>query len=198
VTQTDSVASDSMTKSVTVTQPNRAPVCAISGSPAPSWSGWTLTLKDASSDPDGTSLPNGLTGSTAITVKWGDNSITKYAPGATATHAYTVAGSYTVTLVATDAAGLSSTNTCTYSAVVSLGTVTGTVKNALGNPVNLAKVQITRTGGPNPYVYTNASGVYTITNVAPGAVTVTATSGTTVLGTKSVTVNSGVNTVNIP
>ena len=202
VTDTTHNTSATASQSVTVSQPNRPPVAAFA-SGSPSMSGWTVTVTDASTDPDGYSAPNGLTGSSAITVTWGDGSSAQFARGGTVSHTYTVANTYTVSLKATDAAGLSSTNSCTYSAVVSMGTVTGTVRNGSGNPVNLAKVTITVPGATKT-AYTNSSGVYTINNVQPGTGrAMTATSGATTFATQAWvtsgvvgTVNSGTNIVN--
>ena len=172
---------------------NRPPVAAFAtGADAPSLSGWTVTVKDSSTDPDGN-----MTGSTAITVRWGDGSYSRCAPGGIVSHTYAVAGNYTISLTAADAAGLTNTVTASTPVMITLGKVTGTVTSG-GVPVSMAKVQLTRPGGPNPYAYTNTSGVYTINNVKPGAVTLTATKGLTNYGTKSVTVASGINTVDFP
>ena len=196
VTDTTHNTSATASQSVTVTQPNRPPVAAFATG-YPSVSGWTVTVKDASTDPDGN-----LTGSSAITVTWGDGPSTRCAPGGTVNHTYTVANTYTITLTATDTAGLSS-SVSSGPIVISMGTVTGTVKNALGNPVNLAKVTITVPGATKT-AYTNSSGVYTISNVQPGTGrAMTATSGATTFATQAWvtsgvvgTVNSGTNIVN--
>jgi len=182
----------------TVAGGNSAPIAAIAtGYPQQSF--WTVTVKDASTDPDG----NLGTSSSAITVQWGNGSYSRCAPGGTVSYTYTVAGNYTISLIATDEAGLTSTPAATASVTISLGTVTGTVKNASGNPVNLAKVTITVPGAVKT-AYTNSTGVYTISNVQPGTgYPMAATSGTTTFATQAWvtsgvvgTVNSGTNTVN--
>jgi len=172
------------------TMANRPPTAAFAPA-TPSLSGWTVTVTDASTDPDGN-----LSGSSAITVAWGDGATSRCASLGTVTHTYASAGTYTIKLTAMDASGLTDTVSATTGAIA-LGKVTGTVTSG-GVPVSMAKVQLTRTGGPNPFAYTNVSGVYTISNVKPGAVTLTATKGTTNYGTQSVTVVSGINTVNFP
>ena len=85
---------------------------------------------------------------------------------------------------------------------MSMGSVTGTVKDALGNNVNLAKVTIV-VSGMTKTAYTNASGVYTINSVKPGTgYPMTATKGTTTYSTQAWTpgpngtIIFGANTVN--
>jgi len=197
VSSSTSVSTATASQSVTLAQPDSAPVAAFAAG-SPSLSGWTASVTDASTDPDGYSStnPNAMSSATAISIVWGDGATTKCAQNATVSHTYATAGNYSIKLTATDNSGLSGTVTASPISV-SLGTVTGTVTIG-GLPASGAKVTITRVGGPNPYAYTNASGVYTISNVKPGAVTVTATQGTTTLGPKSVTVVSSTNTVNLP
>jgi len=190
---TDAVtgAAATISKSVTVTQPNRPPVAALA-SGSPSQNGWTVSVTDASTDPDGN-----LTGSSAITVQWGDGTYSRCAPGGTVSRTYVVANTYTITLTATDSAGLSSSVT-SGPIVISLGTVTGTVKNGSNQPINLAKVTLT-VAGSTKTAYTNSSGVYTISNVQPGTgYPMAVYNGATLLYSRTVTINSGTNTVNFP
>jgi len=178
----------SKTKVGTFVQSNRAPV-AVFAAGYPSLSGWTLTVKDASTDPDG---PADLS---KVNVKWGDGATKMITPGATASHTYTVAGNYTVTLVANDVQGLQGKTTSVVN--IGLGSVTGTVTNG-GVAVSTVKVTI-NVAGVIKTAYTNASGVYTINNVKPGTgYVMMATKGTSISYTKTVNVNAGVNTVNFP
>ena len=198
LTVTDSVSglSASVSKDVTVTQPNRPPVAAFAEG-SPSASGWTVSVTDNSTDPD----ERDLTGPNAITVAWGNGSTSRTVRGGTVSHTYTVAGGYLVSLAATDNSGL--TSTVTAPVTISLATVTGTVKNVLGAGVSTVKVTIT-VAGVTKTAYTNSTGTYTISNVKPGTgLVMTATKGLVTYGTQTWvtsgvkgTVNSGSNTVN--
>src|SRR5947208_2440895 len=98
VTATNSAGSGSAVTSVSVND-QRPTVALTSVSPNPSITGQTVTANLTASDPDGSVV--------SITVNWGDGtSVHNLAGTATSdTHAYSAAGNFTITIVATDNSG---------------------------------------------------------------------------------------------
>ena len=197
VSSSTSISSATESQYVTVDQPNSAPAAGFYPG-YPQLSFWTVTVRDNSTDADGN-----MTSPSAITVRWGNGTYSRCAPGGTVSKTYTVAGTYTISLSATDDSGLTSTVPATASVTIATGNLSGTVKNGSGVGVYQVKVTITG-GGVTKYAYTNSSGNYSISNVKPGAVyTMAAVKGTTTYATQTWvtsgipgTVLAGANTVN--
>jgi hypothetical protein len=118
-----------------------------------------------------------------VKTTWGDGYITTasgIASGASSTsHTYANAGTYTVTVTATDT-GVNGAHVTTGTAntVVTIAqgsyTISGKVTRADGvTPVSSASVTLKQNGVTKKLVYTNSSGDYTMTSVAPGTYTMT-------------------------
>jgi hypothetical protein len=136
-----------------------------------------------------------------VKATWGEGSTetaTGVAGGANAApHSYLNAGTYTVTITATDSGmngGYVTTSSKTTSVTIlpSLVTISGLVTRANGTtPVASASVALRLNGVARKLVYTAADGAFTFTGVAPGAYTVTAAkSGLTFATSPTVTITN--------
>jgi hypothetical protein len=172
-----------LTVSNTAPPPNQSPTARITG-PTSGSVGAALTFSGStSSDPDGTIA--------SYAWNFGDSST---GTGASASHTYSAAGTYTVRLTVTDDKG--ATNSAESSVAITAagpttGTVTGTVTSPQRGP--LAGVTVTVDGGGGTAT-TNASGAYTISNVAVGSKTLTLSnvpSGCTAPASQTATVTAG-------
>ncbi len=144
---------------------------AISGTQT---SGYTATVNY--------SISNGVA-PYSVKATWGDGYVTTAAgisSGATSTsHTYAAAGTYSVTITATDS-GVNGSYVTTGSANTSVTiaqssfSISGKVTRADGiTPVASASVTLRLNGVAKKLAYTNTSGNYTITGVAPGTYTLT-------------------------
>jgi hypothetical protein len=136
-----------------------------------------------------------------VKTTWGDGrteTVAGVAGGANAVpHSYLNAGTYTVTITATDSGmngGYVTTGSRTTSVTIlpSVVTISGLVTRANGTtPVASASVALKLNGVARKLTYTNAGGAFTFTGVAPGTYTVTAAkSGLTFAASPTVTITN--------
>ena len=126
--------SDTATQAVTVTTAPKAPIAALSVSPASGTAPVQVTADaSGSSDPQGKAL--------TYTYDWGDGATTGTQSDATASHTYSAAGTYTVTLTTKNAAGLSSTATQNVSVAAPPGAPTARL--SVSPTTGTAPVQVT-------------------------------------------------------
>ena len=114
------------------------------------------------------------------------------------THSYTMAGNYIVNLTVTDDDGASDTETKVIT-VIELATITGTVKDADGNPISGVTITLSIPGTlPLPTTTTtNTNGEYTISEIATGTYDIEASkSGYDNNKNTNKIIYSGENTVN--
>ncbi len=139
----------------TISSANEPPTC---GRSALSFSDKTVSFTDASSD-------DGVGGAAAVWVNWGDNRIDSWALLANISHTYAYNGTYTVRQSVKDAQGLiSSCDPITVTVPASFKVIVNTTA-----PTSSAYVKVTLNGTVKAQGYTNASGTWTSTGLAPNA-----------------------------
>lgn len=161
---------------------NQPPRAVISG-PTTGVAGTALSFSGSqSSDSDGTI--------SSYAWNFGDNTT---ATGATASHTYAAAGTYTVRLTVTD--NRNDTGFTDFSVVVSAaGGTTGTISGTVTSPQRGALSGVTVTAAGGPAATTSATGTYTIANVPGGSPSVslgTVPTGCTAPAAQTVTVTAG-------
>jgi PKD repeat protein len=195
VTVTDSAgASSTATRGVTV----GAPVAALSVSPSAGAAPVLVTANaSASSDPIGIS---------GYTFNFGDGTVVGPQPGATASHSFTAAGIYTVSLTVTDSTGASSTaiQAVTVGAPVAALSVSPTSgaapllvtanASASTDPIGISGYTFSFGDGTvvGPQLSATATHTYTAGGTYTVTVTVTDSSGATATTAQGVTVGAPV------
>jgi PKD repeat protein len=174
LTVTDNISrTATTTRSVTPQLVNNPPVAAFTTNTA---SLPTVTVTNTSTDENVASVKFYLT--------WGDGSAEPIRTGLsnpTFTHTYTAAGTFTITLLATDAGGLSSNFTSPVTVTIAKYTIGGTVTAGPAGASNVNSVLLTLKKGTtvvaNTYTAASGSGpfTYSFPNLAAGVYTVTAT-----------------------
>ncbi len=160
----DSGLSASVSHMVAPVSVNQPPVAVI-GTVTTDANTWTVSFTDASTDD--AAFPTN-----AVRVTWGDGYSSTGNAGAAFSHTYTAAGTYPITLRATDAGGLSNSATASSGALTAF-TITGTVTGASPNVNNmLVSLKSGTTVVANTYTPVSGAGTYTFTNVKPGTYTV--------------------------
>jgi PKD repeat protein len=176
VTVTDTAGlSGTATRQVTVSAPDLPPSAAVTVSPASGTVPLSVTADaSGSSDTDATPIAS-------YRFAFGDGSIVGPQSAATATHRYTVAGTYTVTVTVTDTAGKSSTATAQ---VTALGNfvgnsgfetdISGWNTSGSGTNISLARVSGGHSGSWSAKVSNTGSTASTcLLNDSPNWVTTT-------------------------
>jgi len=170
VRDTVEYSSGSKSVSVTVQAPDLPPT--VAGTCTFDANTWTATVTDASSDDKNGGLPK------QVTVLFGDASMLANdttAPFGPFTHAYTKAGTFTITHKAIDSIGQSATDaSCTASPAYF--SISGTVKNKLGTAaLAYAIVAVKKAGVTVKTAYTSKTGAFTAAALKPGTYTLAVT-----------------------
>lgn len=154
----DRGASSAATKAVTVSAPvNKPPVISIVTSATQIIAGGSVTAKPTASDPDGTV--------TSIVINWGDGSPTVFWP-LNAPHAYTKAGTYTVSATATDNKGAKTTATTTVTVDWGVLVTAPVAGPAFGSPVRVVAKASSSVPITCVKIYLDNVAVYSVNNVS--------------------------------
>jgi len=160
VADTVNQTSSSASSPVTPQYVNQPPL-ALFGAGTPSASNYTVTVIDGSTD-DAAFPAN------AITVNWGNGTISTGNAGASFTKVYTTAGVFTILLTARDAGGLYG-SVSTKVTVPQKFTVSGTVFDRNGTtPLSGATVYLKQNGSTKAYKTTDATGTFSFPGTNPG------------------------------
>ena len=166
----DGLSVGSVTRSVTILNPDLPPVAAGTCTWTPET--WTMSVLDASTDdgPDGDTLPGDGDSSLQIVVDWGDGSLrTIGAQGGTFIRTYSKVGTFPVTLRANDTKLQTNTTTCSVNATPAYFTISGTVYRSNGTTaVTYATVQLYKGTVLQKSVSTAATGTFSFGSLKPG------------------------------
>jgi hypothetical protein len=160
-----------VTRGVTLTAPNQAPIAAGTCS----WNGdtWTMMVTDTSSDPDDAD-PDHL----QVVVDWGDGAkspVPRLARPQSVTRVYTRVGTFSVSAKAADTRGLSSSYGCPTPATPTYFSISGTVKTAASAGIPAAIVVLKRGVIAVASKVTAADGTYAFPDLRPGTYSITVT-----------------------
>jgi hypothetical protein len=159
--------SSSTSQQVTPVSVNQAPIAAgLSGAAT---SSYTVLFTDASSD----SINNSPNGIKSVVVNWGDGQISSSPAGGTVfTHTYALGSTFTIQHTATNAAGLSATESLKIT-VPQKFSIGGMVMQSDGNTgLSGVTVILKYNGTTKKVVTTAADGTYSLTGIVPGTYTV--------------------------
>jgi hypothetical protein len=127
---------------------------------------WTAAVTDISTDPESNIAAGG------IRVLWGDGTSSTGNAGAVLPHVYSNAGTFTITLRATDTGSLYNETTQTVSPAAF--TISGKTLTFDGAAVSQVLISLKQGATVIANTYTNTSGAYSFASVKPGTYDVTA------------------------